>query len=306
MSDPATVSLYTEMMLARLPLGDASIWRARTTINLARALATEGARIRDSARVEALDGFMPDSATLLVEWEAYLALNADGLSDDQRRGQIIAKLQGHADPTPENLQGALEAIVPGASIWDLYLTPPALPVDIGVDLGTEQAVVGVFYMPSVFTMSTPDDGSVLGTDGSRTTGQLGRFGSSAATRFNLAAAQYVEAVWPAAVSGGRWRASFYVRAAAPCEVELDVLVDGSWSGVNTYTLGTSWQRIVIEADSYAPFDGWRFLANTAAALTLSWVRVGQHDPVIERVISTTLTAPLHAVIEYGVQREFNT
>lgn len=305
MPDEASIQLRTETLLARLPLGDASIWRAPVMVDLCRALATEAARNYDDAVYAALDGFMPDTAdAFLPEWEALLQLDPTGLTIEQRRGQVIALLRGTGDPSVENLNAILKAIIPEGTVTHLVHQPPAVAFEVGTDLGTEQAVVTACCLPMVLGSTDMEDQSYLTLLDASVLGPVeGRYGESA-IGYLVNAGGAIWATWTGDATEGH-RASMWLRTDSPCTLTAQYDLEG-WVSVQTFTLGTSWTNLIMEIPAGAAALGWRILAETEAAIALSWVLTGRHSEALERAATLALRAPRHSVLEFAVQKEYNT
>lgn len=308
-------ALYTDALLRRLPPGDAEIWRADVMQLLCRTLATDAARVR--LDVDAwIDGFLPDSALeFLPEWEALLALTPDGLTTDERRAQIIARLRGNVDPTLTNIEAQLQTLKPAARMTHLQHMPPAVGAEAAAQLQTEQAVATVCYMDQAFTGAgvDPDDTSyatlVTSPLISRTGGQVGRYGGSSAYRYTWLAASYVR--FDVASTVEDVRVAFWVRktsAAGSMTVYFEHLVSGStWSAGDPQDISTSWQQIVytIPAGTAGAFR-IRAAGSMSANLVLSNMLAGVRDSAFEVRVADLLTVPLHSTIEFATIGEYDT
>ncbi len=123
MTSPSTdrLDLYQAMMVALFPRG--RVWfdstdGSETKELTARAMAKEPARVSEDMEAF-VAAFMPDTATTyLSDWERVLELSATGLTDEQRRQQIITKLRGNVDPTLANIQIAADAWNNGAVVTE--------------------------------------------------------------------------------------------------------------------------------------------------------------------------------------------
>lgn len=112
---PEQLELYQSMAVAMMPRG--IIWFDTTSGSevkerAVRAMAKEPARL--SEEFEAfLEAYMPDtcSGDGLAGWERILGLESVGLTEAERRAQVLTKLRGNSDPTLANVQKAADAWV---------------------------------------------------------------------------------------------------------------------------------------------------------------------------------------------------
>ena len=119
---PERLDLYQAMGVAMFPRG--IIWFDSTSGTeikemTVRALVKEPARLFEEFEAY-LEAYMPDTASGdgLEGWERILGLDPSGLTEAERRAQVIAKLRGNNDPTLDNIQDILDAWGNGAVITE--------------------------------------------------------------------------------------------------------------------------------------------------------------------------------------------
>jgi len=316
MSQADYQELYAHMLLRRLPPGDAEIWRGDVMQLMARALAGDAARVHvDVDRW--VDGFIPDSASeFLPEWEELLALVPDGLSTDERRAQIIARLRGNVDPTISNIESQLQALKPTAQMAHLVHQPPLAGVaTLGVQLQTEQAYATVCYMDQNITGagSDPDDTTYATLVSApfivrSGTPETGVFGGSA-KRYIWIGAGYVR--FNLASTTSDVRVAFWLRrkhAAGSLQLFFEHLVTGStWTAGNEQTISTSWQQVVytVPAGTAGAFR-IRAAGSQSGDMVLSNMLAGVRDVALEARIADLLVVPAHAEIEFATIGEYST
>lgn len=104
---------YRNELISRMPRGkiwpaldgDATNWNS-----LLDALANEPARINADASDLLFDELFPDTANLtLADWERAYGLTSYGLTDDDRRAQLLARYRRRGNPTLANVQSVADA-----------------------------------------------------------------------------------------------------------------------------------------------------------------------------------------------------
>lgn len=120
---PERLDLYHQMAVHLFPRGiawfDSGTSGTETKEDAVRALAKEPARLFEEYEAY-LESYMPDTASGegLAGWERILALDPTGLTEAERRAQVLTKLRGNSDPTLANLQLQADAWSNGAIVTE--------------------------------------------------------------------------------------------------------------------------------------------------------------------------------------------
>lgn len=290
MSDVALHGLYTEMLLARLPLGDASIWRGAVMVATARGLAAEGARTHEDA-MNLLNGYMPDTAEGpgLELWEVILQLNADDLTTEQRQGQIMARLRGGVDPTRANLELVLQALVPDARLVSLPDGDQARGIANVLPLaaGDPDDLDDVSY---VALSGVTDGGTETGPFGDPA--QIWDFTGGGTATVSLVGS-----------TTDSFRVSLWLKTSPLTVADFEHHNGTTWV-VNTGIDGDfTWQNYIFEIPAGSTTPGWRIHALDPASISVAWVLTGMHNAPLERAVADVLQVPRHAVLEIGIAAE---
>lgn len=119
---PERLELYQAMAVAMFPRG--IIWfdttsGTETKEKAVRAMAKEPARLFEEFEAF-LEAYMPDtcSGDGLEGWERILQLESSGLTEAERRAQVLTVLRGNTDPTLANLQLVADAWNNGAVVTE--------------------------------------------------------------------------------------------------------------------------------------------------------------------------------------------
>lgn len=110
---------YVALIYSLLPRG--AVWPsepgdAPDFDGLIDAVSHEWARVHQAGE-DFLDAFLPDTAsTFLPDWERILGLSASGLTEEQRRAQIISQLRRKGDPNLPNIQTIADSWGNGAVV----------------------------------------------------------------------------------------------------------------------------------------------------------------------------------------------
>jgi hypothetical protein len=224
-----------------------------------------------------------------------MLLNADDLSLQQRREQVMARLRGSATPTEAHLTSILQQFVSA----DNYVRRTS-----SVD---GQASARADLLEPVLGSGYPEDQSYFLLEDATYDGPaIGRYGGEASS-YTLAAGTGKILVGLPGTSADSFRVTFSLKAAGgSASVQAQYHTPGGW--VTAYSIAltpSAWTDIVMEIPAGSTTPAWRLMGSpfTPQSITVSWVINGKHDPALERAVREALQIPAHVTFQVGNQRE---